>query len=152
MTYQNRTEQRGHHYSKEPSIEQVDKDLRELSDAQIDRLAADVDYSAVGSRPWENLTTADRRAWRTGEEQARRRNAAERKAKEAEQEKQNQAREQARHNAQIAEYKELARGAWIGDQASFDLAWPELLRRWQIAQVEQATDSNRARIPGCSGF
>jgi hypothetical protein len=44
------------------------------------------------------------------------------------------------------------RGAWIGDQKSFDAAWPDLLRQWQIdnarAQMDAAQAAVRARMTG----
>jgi hypothetical protein len=144
--YQNRTEQRGHHYSIEPTREVVDRELRALSDAQIDRLAAEVDYGAVGARTWETLTTDDRRAWRAGEEQARRRNVAERAAKAAAQQKILDEQEQARVDVLIADYKRAARGAWIGDDASFDRAWPKMLEQWQIETAQQVMAEQHAAV------
>jgi hypothetical protein len=144
--YQNRTEQRGHHYSIEPTVQEVDRELSKLSDTQIDRLAAEVDYRVIGGRSWETLTTDDRRAWRAGEEQARRRNVAERKAKAAAQQKLLDEQEQARVDALIAAYKEQARGAWIGDDASFDRAWPKMLEQWQIETAQRAMTEQYAAV------
>ena len=38
--------------------------------------------------------------------------------------------------AQIAQFRAQARASWVGTQQQWDAAWPELLRKWQISQVQ----------------
>lgn len=51
---------------------------------------------------------------------------------------------QARNDARITEYRNQCRLQWVGDDASFESAWPELLQRWQMAQLRNPLDAKRA--------
>lgn len=144
------TEERGTHYSLDPRIADVDREMRELSDWEIERLAAQADHSALGSRPWENWTTAERRAIRAANELPRRQRAAKLAAEEAERSQKIEAVNQARINERIATYKSQLRAGFPGDDAAFEQAWPRMLEDWQIREAQQqreaALNAVRARV------
>jgi len=111
----------------------VDRELTALTDAEVESYAA-------GRLPdptlaWERLTTDQRFTARAANEQARRANKARRDAVASAQEQERQQRDAARIAAQIAAYKAQVRGRWVGTDAQFNAAWPEMLRRWQIEQA-----------------
>jgi hypothetical protein len=153
MTYSTRTEQRQYHYSIEPTIQEVDKDMRDLSDAQIERLAARSDLSALGSRPWENWTTEERRAVRASNEHARRQREAQRAAEEAEKSRKIEQAHQARVDAQIAAYRQRVRSGFPGTDVQFEAAWPRILEDWQISEAtRKAADLDAEMRQRVGGF
>lgn len=91
-------------------------------------------------------------AWEEYQQECRERNEQARQRHLAaleEERKQQRAKVEARLNqeaeAAIASYKLQARTAFPGTGAQFDAAWPEILRRWQIAQVESGQNDIIAR-------
>lgn len=70
-----------------------------------------------------------------------------------------QARTEARESERMAqvqaaidEYQARARASWPGDAKSFDAAWPDLLRRWQLDQVAQAEHDRLTILRGHAAY
>lgn len=135
-------------YSITPTIEAVDRDCADMTVAQLERHASMHDVERL--LPWERLSEAQRTAQRAGNEFAKRQHAAARNAAKADADARFDAARTAAHQVTIEGYRQQVRGAWVGDQASFDAAWPALLQRWQIAQVSatlaRTTETARARL------
>jgi hypothetical protein len=145
------TQQSG--YSITPTIAEVDHDLADVADSTLERYSRDLDTTQFQHRTWEALPLAQRKAIRAQNELAKRQNAKERADKQAAEDARADAQQQERIDALIADYKARARGAWIGDQASFDSAWPDLLRQWQIDQARATMDQGMAAARAhLSGF
>jgi hypothetical protein len=73
------------------------------------------------------------------------REAAERKA-EQERERALVERERARIAAEQDRCRQQARAAWIGDDASFEAAWPRIWSEYQRDQAQRAIEAGRASI------
>lgn len=127
-----------------PTIQEIDADLRELSDTALDRLAASFTAPADSRLHFDAWPDEARRALRAGNEQARRQHQAKLRAEEAEKDAALSARLQQRNQAQIESYRNQVRGRWIGDDASFDKAWPEMLQRYLIEQATGGVNDDRA--------
>jgi hypothetical protein len=139
-------------YDPGPTPADIDKELADASVSLLERYAAELDTAKLQAKPWEALPYEQRRAMRAGNELAKRRNQEERAKQQAAEEARVSAYHQGRIDAAIADYKARARAAWIGDQASFDSAWPTMLQQWQIdqarAQMDASTAAARARMSG----
>jgi hypothetical protein len=133
-------------YSIHPTIEELDADMQDMSDSLLVRYAEVLDFTQVGSKSWEVMPLAQRKALRANNELASRQNKKELAEKKAAEEKRIQAQQDAQIEAKIVAFKQQARGAWIGDQASFDAAWPTLLKQWQIDQVNATLDRTKAEV------
>jgi hypothetical protein len=129
-----------------PTIQEVDQELQDLSEATLERYAAALDSSAIGSKRWEYMDLDQRKAMRAQNELARRQNVKARADAKAAQEAKFEAQQNAANQAKIDDYRKQARGAWIGDSASFDAAWPRLLEQWQIDQVNATMDRTMAEV------
>jgi hypothetical protein len=141
-----------HYYATEPSVAQVDRDLEDLSDAQIARLAAGADPQLLATKKWENFRPEERREWRALEAHAKRQHQATLRAEQAAEAQRQADRQRALAEQQIADYKAQMRRAFLmhGTVEQFESAWPEMLRKWQTEQAEQQRDAvyelARARI------
>ena len=133
-------------YAIHPTVEEVDQDLADASISLLERYSRDLDTTQLQHRSWEVLPLDQRKAIRAQNELAKRQNAKARASAKAAEDARVEAAQQARIDAQIAAYKAQARGAWIGDQASFDAAWPDLLRQWQIDQARAAMEADKAAV------
>jgi hypothetical protein len=129
-----------------PSIEDIDRDLRDVSDATLARYVRDLDWAQIGSKHWEALPLEQRKAMRANNELAKRQRQQEQAAAKAAEDARVEAAHSARMQAEIEAYKQQVRGAWIGDQASFDAAFPKMLEQWQIDRARAATEANIDRI------
>jgi hypothetical protein len=138
-------------YQIEPTIQQVDAEVRDCSHSLLERWATAFDPSQIGAKSWEVLDLQQRRAMRAQNELARRKGEKERAEKKAAEEKRSEEQQNALVEAKIAAFRQQARGAWIGDQASFDRAWPRLMEEWQIDQVRATMDRNMAEVRGRVG-
>ncbi len=92
-------------------------------------------------------------AWRRYVDEQRERNAEAKAAwqaklkREADERAQKLQAERDKANAAaIEQYRKTARSAWIGDDTSFSKAWPELLQRWQMAEVERQAQAEREHL------
>jgi hypothetical protein len=145
------TQQSG--YSITPTIADVDADLANVSMATLERYSQDLDTTQFQHRTWEALPLDQRKAIRAQNELAKRQNAKERADSRAAEDKRIEAQQQERIDALIADYKARAFAGWIGDQKSFDSAWPDLLRQWQIDQARATMDQGMAAARAhLSGF
>jgi hypothetical protein len=133
-------------YDPGPTPTDIDADLADASISLLERYAAQLDTAAFQARSWEALPLDQRKAIRAGNELAKRQNAKARAAAKAAEDARVEAAQQARIDAQIADYKTKARAAWLGDQASFDSAWPDILRQWQIDQARATMDAAHAAV------
>ena len=136
-----------------PTIQDIDQELRAESDAMLNHYAKALDTAQIQAKPWEAMPIVQRRALRAGNELARRQHEKE----VADKRKADDARAEAQHTAlveaKIATYKAQIRGVWVGDQASFDAAWPAMLQQWQIDQARATMDASTAAVrQRLSGF
>jgi hypothetical protein len=129
-----------------PTIQEVDAELRGLSDRAVADYARDADLAQIGAHRWEVLPVEQRRAQRAENELARRHNEAKRQAAEAEHQREIDARDQARVDAAIADYRGRMRLAFRGTDAQFEAAWPLILEDWQIETARQSLDANEQRV------
>ncbi|HEY3228202.1 MAG TPA: hypothetical protein VGJ87_03220 [Roseiflexaceae bacterium] len=129
-----------------PTIQEVDRDLRDVTESTLERYARDLDMAQIRAHRWEVLPDDQRRAMRAENELARRKNEARRQAAAAEYQRQIDARDQARVDAAIADYRGRMRLAFRGTDAQFEAAWPRILEDWQIEAARQALDANEQRI------
>lgn len=118
------------------TVEQVDREVREMSDSLVKLYAADVDPQ-IATRPWEALPDTQRRAVRARNEIARRKRAAEQATEQAAERQRVEQRDQAAANQAIDAYKREMRAGFPGDDAAFVRAWPRILEQWQIEQAQQ---------------
>ncbi len=133
-------------YQPDPTVEQLDQDLRGLSDSLLARYAEALDPSQMQTKSWALLPIEQRRAMRAGNEVSRRQNEAQREAAKAADDARIRARMDAAHQARIDAYQAQVRGAWIGDDTSFDAAWPRILEDFRIDQARSAIDANTMRL------
>jgi hypothetical protein len=131
---------------KAPTPEQVEQELEDWSDAALERLAAKVDYAIIGRTHWEGLEHEQRQAMRAGNLLAKRKRDKQRAEAKAADDAKVQARIDAENTAKIDAYRQQVRGAWIGDDTSFDEAWPTLLQQWRIDQARAAVNSTLASV------
>ena len=122
----------------------IDKELAELSDADVQRLADSFDASKTGGKRMEAWPEALQRQCRAGNELAKRAHQARLRAAEAEKDAALSAQLQQRNQAQIDSYRNQVRGRWLGDDASFDRAWPDMLQRYLIEQATGGVNDDRA--------
>jgi hypothetical protein len=117
-----------------PTPEEIDRELRELPDSAIDRIAGYAPNASEMKR-WVAMDLDERRGIRAINEQACRRRVTEqeqaRKADEAKREAQ-RAKAMA---AEIAMVKAQARQSFPGTAAEFEKAWPGILAEWQKQQA-----------------
>lgn len=132
--------------SQGPTIQEIDSDLADVSDVTLERYAREFDPAQIGSKSWEALPIEQRKAMRANNELARRQHEKERADAKAADDARIEEQQNAANQARIADYKARARGAWIGDQKSFDSAWPTLLQQWQIDQVNATLDRTKAEV------
>jgi hypothetical protein len=128
-----------------PSVADIDRDVRAMSDSAVDRLANEFE-PGIFSHKWELLTDRERTIIRAANEQARRHLEAKRKAEKDEQEKRAQEALAAYHQQQIDAYQEQMRAHWIGTAEQFTAAWPRMLEDWQIEQARAQNDDMLRRV------
>jgi hypothetical protein len=78
-------------YSIEPTIAQVDDEVRDLADVTLERWATVFDPAQIGAKSWEVLPIEQRRAMRASNELARRENEKKRSDAKAAEDKQAEA-------------------------------------------------------------
>jgi multidrug efflux pump subunit AcrA (membrane-fusion protein) len=120
-----------------PTIQDIDRDLADVLIATLERHAAALDTSQIQNKPWEALPLAQRKAMRAANELAKRQNQKEREDARAAEDAKAEARQQQRLDAQIADYKARARGAFPGTDAQFEAAWPRILEDYQLEHMRQ---------------
>lgn len=129
-----------------PTPQAIDRELQDDDDAQL-RIYARAAEEAAG-KSWYSLTDGQRYGLRARNELARREQAAALAAKQQAEQDRVTARRDAEAAEAIEMFKRQARNGWIGDQASFDRAWPRLLEKWQVEHVlthaDDALASKRA--------
>jgi hypothetical protein len=87
-----------------------------------------------------------------GHELAHRQREKERAAAQSAEDARVEAQQTAQIEAKIAAYKAQVRGAWVGDQASFDAAWPAILQQCKLTRpVWRSTGTGHASW-GSMGF
>lgn len=137
-------------YSISPTVQDIDADLADMTEAQLERHHSYFDPTEIGTKRWEATSVEQRLAVRAGNELARRKHAAERKAVKAADDARIEAQHNAANQVKIDAYRQQVRAGWVGDSASFDVAFPEMLRQWQIDQARAKMDAtlnyHRARM------
>lgn len=131
-----------------PTPEQVDRELRTLSDREIERLASE----DVPPKPWAQYDADERRAWRARNELARRQRLAARQAAQAAEEAARQAERDAAITAEVEAFKAQARAVFPGTAAEFDRAWPGILAHWQEEQTIERIRQAEAAARRTAGF
>lgn len=139
-----------HYYAIEPTVAQVDRDLEDLTDTQIARLAERADRDLLKTKKWENFRPDERREWRALEAHAKRQHQATLRAEQAAEAQRQAERERALVEQQIADYKAQMRRGFPGTDAQFEAAFPAMLLKWQTETAEQQRNALyigvRARI------
>lgn len=134
------------------SIEEIDRELRELADSTLERYARNLDMAFVSGLQMEHWPVAQRDAMRAQNELARRERVKRQEEEKAAEEAKVQARIDAENQAKIDAYRQQVEARWVGTRESFLEAWPELLRQWQIDQARAGVsgqyDAVRARVKG----
>jgi hypothetical protein len=133
-------------YDPKPTIEEVDRNLRDVAEITLERYARDFDPAQLGGRSWAALPLEERRGMRAANELARRQNAAKRQAAKDEEQQRIDAQHQALIDAEIDAYKRGARMGWKGTEAQFEAAWPDMLRAWQISESQRAAAEQHAAV------
>jgi hypothetical protein len=128
-----------------PTPADIDADLADVSIATLERYARDLDLAQFQAKPWEALPIEQRKAIRAGNELAKRQHAKERADRQAAEDARGEAQQQARIDAKIADYRAQMRGAFPGNDAQFDAAWPRILEQWQIDQARAQLDATMAQ-------
>jgi hypothetical protein len=83
--------------------------------------------------------------WRAGNELAKRQYAKERAEKQAVEDARIEAQQQARIDAEIAAFKKRARGAFPGNDAQFEAAWPRILEDHQVETMRVGMGAHSGR-------
>lgn len=120
------------------TIEQIDADLRDLSDSTVEHIAARLDTASMGSLSFESWHPDQRRATRARNELARRQYERERQAQRDAEAAKVQARQDADAAAAKASFRARAWAAFSGQggtQAEFEQAFEGL---W-VAHLQQQT-------------
>jgi hypothetical protein len=133
-------------YSIHPTPAELDADLADMTDAQVQRYARDLDTAQFQNRTWEVLPVEQRKAIRAANELAKRQHAKERADRQAAEDARVEAQHNARVEAEIAAFEAQARGAFPGTAEQWAAAWPRIREDWQIKQAQERMDANQAAI------
>ena len=133
-------------YNTEPTVQAVDEELRSESDSVLESYARKFDTALIAGKKWETIPEGQRYAMRASNMLIGRQREAERVEVERKKDAARQARQDEANEVKINAYRHQARAAWIGDDKSFDDAWPRLLQDWQVENVRTATSSNYERL------
>jgi hypothetical protein len=131
---------------KAPTPDEVEREIEDWSDAALERLAAKVDYQLISGKSWEGMPHEQRQAMRASNLLAKRERQRKQDAAKAAEDARLEAQHAAANQAKIDAYRQQVRGAWIGDDTSFEAAWPTLLQQWRIDQARAAVDSTLAAV------
>jgi hypothetical protein len=116
----------------EKPIAEIDRDLRDLSDATVERYADQLDIEAMRGLKMEHWRFDQIRPMRARNEVARRRQIAAKQEQEQAQEKAQQAARQKRADDQEQADRRMLRLRWTGDDRSFEAAYPKLMEQLRI--------------------
>lgn len=130
-----------------PSIADIDKELREVSDSTLERYAGrGLELSTHAKVSWDAYPESYRYQLRAQNEIARRRHEAQLQAEKDKQDAKRQAESDQRVGDAVAAFKTRARGAFIGSDVEFDAQWPQILAEWQRRQMWERLDQTRGRV------
>jgi hypothetical protein len=124
-----------------PSVEAVDRELRDLPDRDLEWAAEDAPANPQGL-----LTLAEWRGVRARNEQARRKRQAEKQAAEQAKAATAQAERDQQNAAALDTYRQEARRAFPGTDEQFSRLWPELRDRWLLDQTRAALSDDQALV------